>query len=180
MEDWLSNSAPWIIAATFLLIIATGLSAFLLAMVWKIATWKTGVDSDLSSINSNLDSIKTKFREDFNEIRADLKLILERLPHAAVFGDASPLQLTADGQSISHALDAARWAEDIAPVLAQRVEGMMPYDIQEFCRGYVRDEFRPAPELEAQIKKCAYEYALDRQSVLDVLVIELRDQLLPS
>ena len=64
--------------------------------------------------------------------------------------------------------------------MAQRVDGMAPCDIQEFCRGYVRDEFRPAPELEAQIKECAYEFALDHQSVLDVLAVELRDQLLPS
>ena len=65
-------------------------------------------------------------------------------------------------------------------MLTQRVEGMVPYDIQEFCRSYVRDEFRPPPELEVKIKECAYQNALDRQSVLDVLMVELRDQLLPS
>ena len=180
MENWFSNPAPWIVAEIFLMVVVIGVSAFLLWAVWKIAAWKTGVDSDLSSINAELDSIKTKVREDFTEIRAGLKLILERLPSATVFGNAVPLQLTADGQSISQVLDAARWAEDIAPALAQRVEGMVPYDVQEFCRSYVRDEFRPPPELEAQIKECAYEHALDRFAVLDVLMIELRDQLLPS
>ncbi len=36
------------------------------------------------------------------------------------------------------------------------------------------------PELEARVKECAYECALDRLAMLDVLMIELRDQLLPS
>ncbi len=74
----------------FLLIVATGLSAFLLRAGRKIAACKTGLDSKLSSVNSNLDSVKTKFREEFDKIRANLKLILERLPTAMAFGNASP------------------------------------------------------------------------------------------
>lgn len=161
------------------MVVVIGLSAFLLEAVWKIAAWKTGVDSDLSSINAKLDSVMTEFREDFSEIRAGLKLILEQ-SQPETLCNAGPLRLTDLGNSISQVLNAARWAEDIAPALAQRVDAMVPYDIQEFCRSYVRDEFRPPPELEAQIKECAYEYGLDRLAVLDVLVIELRDQLLPS
>lgn len=168
MEDWISYTVAWIF----------GLA--LAGLAWKVGSWTKEVDSNLKGIASNLSGISLKLDSCMTEFRADLKLILERLPSATVFGKACPLQLTADGQSISQILNASRWAEDIAPTLLQRVEGMVPYDIQEFCRSYVRDEFRPAPELEAQIKECAYEYALDRQSVLDVLAVELRDQLLPS
>ena len=168
MEDWFSNPVAWIF----------GLA--LAGLAWKVGSWTKEVDSNLNEISSNLSNINVKLNSFMTELRADFKLILERLPPATVFGAASPLQLTVDGQSISQTLDASGWAADIAPMLAQRVEGMAPYDIQEFCRSYVRDEFRPSPELEVKIKECAYQNALDRQSVLDVLMVELRDQLLPS
>lgn len=183
MEDWFSNPGPWIIAGLTLglalLTAVITLSFFVLRAVWKTASWKTGVDLRLKGVDSELSSIKATLASFMTEVREDIKQIFKRLPSETV-NDASPLQLTSKGQSISQALDAPRWAEDTATVLAKRVEGMVPYDIQEFCYGHVRDEFRPSPELEVKIKQCAYENALDRYSVLDVLAVELRDKLLPT
>ena len=55
---------------------------------------------------------------------------------------------------------------------------MQPYDIQEFCRQYLRDEFNPDRDLELKIKATAFENGIDRHQVLDVLAVELRDKLL--
>ena len=111
------------------------------------------------------------------EIREDIKRILGRLPSATV-GGHSPLQLTELGQSISEALDAPRWAEGSARMLAVRAKGKLPFDIQDFCMRYVHHEFHPSADLEAKIKSCAYENGIDSKQVLDVLAIELRDKLL--
>ena len=163
MEGWASNPATWIIGSLSLLSVVIGASI-------AFGAWKGKVDTNQSHFKTTLDSFMV-------EIRADIKRIFERLPSETVSG-TSPLRLTAKGKSISQTLDAARWAEDIAPSLAHRVEGMVPYDIQEFCRSYVRDEFQPTPKQEAKIKACAYDNALDRHQVFDVLAVELRDQLL--
>lgn len=164
MQDWLNIPAPWWVIL--------GLVVVFGGIFWKVARWTKEVDLRLTTIGNTLDSFMT-------EIRGDIKQIFKRLPSETVSGD-SPLQLTEKGRSISQSLNADRWAKEIAPTLAQRVEGMVPYDIQEFCRSYVRDEFRPPPDLEVKIKECAYQNALDRHSVLDVLAVELRDQLLQS
>lgn len=111
------------------------------------------------------------------EIREDIKRILGRLPSATVMGQ-SPLQLTKLGQSISEALDAPRWAEETARMLAVRAKGKSPFDIQDFCMKYVHHEFHPPAALEAKIKSCAYDNGIDTRQVLDVLAIELRDKLL--
>lgn len=164
MQDWFITPAPWWV------ILGLGIAG--VGIIWKAARWTKEVDLRLNNITDTLNSF-------MNEIRTDIKRILKQ-SQPETLSSASPLRLTDLGNSISQVLDASRWAEDTAPMLTQRVEGMVPYDIQEFCRSYVRDEFRPPPELEVKIKECAYQNALDRQSVLDVLMVELRDQLLPS
>ena len=113
------------------------------------------------------------------EIRDDIKKILERLPPVVVSG-GSPLRLTDLGKSISQTVDAAAWAERIAPDLRSRVQGKQPYEIQEVCLNYIREEFKPTEEQDDKIKACASENGIDAQKVLDVLAVELRDNLLAS
>ena len=66
----------------------------------------------------------------------------------------------------------------MAPHVLADTAGMPPYDVPEFCRTYVKHEFKPNPELEAQIKNCAYENGLERSQVLEVLAVALRDEIL--
>ena len=113
------------------------------------------------------------------EIRDDIKKILDRLPPVVVSG-GSPLRLTDLGKSISQTVDAAAWAERIAPDLMSRVQGKQPYEIQEVCRNYIREEFKPTEEQDDKIKACADENGIDAQKVLDVIAVELRDNLLAS
>ena len=160
MENWTDNLWVW---AIILSIVGAAFAA---------GQWKKEVDLD-----------RDTFRKTLKEIRKDIKKIFKRLPsksRSIIVTGSSPLHLTDKGQSISKTLNAAQWAKEIAPSLKDKVKGMMPYDIQEFCQDYVYDEFQPTPEQEEKIKECAYDNALDRQEILDVFAIELRDRLLPK
>ena len=53
-----------------------------------------------------------------------------------------------------------------------------PCTIQEACFKYVADEFQPDADMEAKIRLCAFENGIDRDQVVRVLAVELRDQLL--
>ena len=68
-------------------------------------------------------------------------------------------------------------ARELAPEVRPKVDGKVPYDIQEFCITYIRDEYELPSEAEERIKKYVYDTGLDVDDVLDVLAIALRDEL---
>ena len=154
MSEW------WVIPS----LIAAAIAAA--ALIFKIGRWVGSVDSD-----------RDKFRAFVIEVRDDIKEILGRLPPVPVAG-GSPIQLTDLGRKISEKLQAREWAEKTAAMLGGRVKGKPPYEVQDICYDYVKNEFNPTEEQDAKIRMCAYENALDRDKVLDVLAVELRDVLL--
>lgn len=135
-------------------------------VLYKTITWIANVNSD-----------REKFHEFMNEVRDDIKKILGRLPSASI-SSGSPIQLTDLGREISTKLGAREWAEKAAAKLGERVKGKQPYEVQEISFNYVKEEFSPTNELETKIGMCAYESGIDRDGVLDVLAVELRDTLL--
>lgn len=153
LKDLFSNPLPWLIA-----VLATGI-------------WVGKVNERTSSISS----VITDIRNDLQAILRKIDRLLDRADGAVTRG--SPLQLTKAGRSISEVLGAAAWAEAKARELGDQVQGMRPYDVQEFAERYV-EEFKPDPGMESTIRACAYEHGLPRSEVLQVLIVELRDQLL--
>ena len=111
------------------------------------------------------------------EIRKDIKKILKRMPVPTVTG-RSPLQLTDLGKSISEDLDAKEWAKDIVPSLQDQVKGMLPFELQDWCMNYVKNEFQPDASQTLRLNMAAYNNALDLDAVLDVLALEMRDLML--
>ena len=132
----------------------------------KLIFWMGEVNADRKGIN-----------EFMKEIRDDIKKILKRLP-AATIKSSSPLQLTEMGRSISDDLDVRDWVQRIAPSLTERVKGKRPFEIQNFCFDYVKDEFEPSAAQLLRLQESAYDNSIDLDGVLDVLAIELRDRLL--
>ena len=156
------NPVFWIIMLTSVCTVA--------GIIFAAGRWKGEIDSERKRLESTLNAFMA-------EIRADIKKIFLRLP-SSTLSEESPLQLTELGRGISERLEAPRWASETAEKVRPRTKGMVPYDIQEFCRLYVRDDYEPSQEMEESIKACAYEHGLDRQQVLDVLAIALRDRLI--
>ena len=154
MDSW------WVIPSIIVSALAVG------ALIFRVGKWVGSVESD-----------RKDFREFIKEVRDDIKEILGRLPPSSV-ARGSPLQLTDLGRSISETLSAREWAEKTASAIADRAQDKQPYEIQEFCFDYIKKEFSPAAELETRIGMCAYENGIDRDEVLNVLAIELRDVLM--
>ena len=145
-----------------------------IGLVFAIGKWVGGVNSDRKTFKEFMREIKNEI----SKIHDNIGKILDRLP-AATIAHSSPLTLTSLGRQVSQELDARGWAERTAPTLADRVRGQDRYTIQETCFEYVDDEkFQPDADMEAKIRSCAFENGIDREQVIKVLAIELRDQLL--
>lgn len=136
----------------------------IIGAIWKLAEWKGRTDDSVAAIK---DAIR--------EIREDIKKILDRLPDPSVTR-GSPLRLTEFGEEISQRLDARPWAESTAPDLLPEIRGMQAFQVDAFCETYVTE--RLDEEWNTKVAQCAYELSVNRDSVLSVLRVVLRDRLL--
>ena len=156
MPEWMSHPTTIIVG------LVTVIGA-----AFKIARWTGSVDAD-----------RGRFDAFMEEVRADIKKILDRLPLPSTTMSGSPLRLTDLGRRISEELDAAALAEQLAPALRDQAEGKDPYSIQELCFEYVRGKYEPPEETELRIRLLAFDNGIDREQVINVIAIELRDRLL--
>ena len=93
----------------------------------------------------------------------------------------SPLDLSELGQTISKELDVPSLVEKLLPTLTTllaRSNGKNPYDVQELCFKFVREEFKPDGALDERMKSCAYEHGIVIDEVNDVIAILLRKAIL--
>ena len=143
-----------------------GLAA--LGAIFGVGKWVGAVNAD-----------RISFKTFMNEVRKDIKEILQRLPAKVVTGQ-SPVRLTDLGKRVSECLDAPSIVRGLASELIDRVAGKPDYEVQEMCFSYIDEEYTPPPEVETVVRKCAYEHGIERDQVMRVLGVELRDQLLHS
>ena len=153
-NDVLSSPLPWIVALV------------------GVGIWVGKVNERTSAVSN----VMIEIRNELRTIVQKVEQVLLRVDCGVARG--SPLQLTEVGKSMSETLGSTAWAEAKALDLFEQVRGMGPYDVQEFSKKFVTDEFKPDAEMESAIKACAYEHGLQRNDVLQVLAVELRDQLL--
>ena len=161
-NDVLSSPLPWIVALV------------------GVGIWVGKVNERTSAVSN----VMIEIRNELRTIVQKVEQVLLRVDCGVARG--SPLQLTEVGKSMSETLGSTAWAEAKALDLFEQARGMGPYDVQEFSKKFVTDEFKPDAEMESAIdaemesaiKACAYEHGLQRNDVLQVLAVELRDQLL--
>ena len=163
----------------------TQIGAFLGAVVAIIIVYNFVRDSGFKegTVNSDIKSLRKSF-EDFKDSFKD-EVLTAIKSHLFDIGwppsttdKQSPRTLSDLGKKVSKKLDARNFVKSLAPGLEQRSRGLAEYDIQKLCFEYINNEFQPTPEMEARLKKCAYDNGIGLQDVLAVLVIELRDELL--
>ena len=161
MADWINNPATWALAVVGAIFAAGG--------------WFVAVNSDRKSFREVMKEVK----DDIKEVRKDIKKIFQLLPPKAVYS-GSPLQLTDFGKRISECLTSGLIVDNLISAVRGRQKDKSSYDIQELCFDYVRNEWKVPDETESLIRACAYENGTDRELVLEVIAIELRDRLLSS
>ena len=153
-----SDLPVWFIPSAVVALLAVA------ALIFKAGAWVSSVNSD-----------REWFREFMNEIRADVKSILSRLPPSPVSGD-SPLRLTEFGEKLAEWLDAEQWASGVAPSLEPTLRGAPPFKVDERAQEYVHEEL--GEPYGTRVAECAYEFGTTRDGVLEVLRVVLRDELL--
>ena len=159
MVDWLST--PLIVTASL---------AVILAAV-KFIRWTATVDSKLEQFSD----FAKEVRQDLREVRQDLKQIFLRLPPPPVAGD-SPLQLTDFGRKMADFMKVKSWTADVAPALRDEVAGKRPFEVDDFSRSYVQGRLQD--DMKESVAACAYEFGVERDAVLKVLQVALRNELL--
>lgn len=147
----------------------------IIGAIFSIGKWVGG----MNSFKKSMDAFSKRVDSAISEMRDDIKKILERLPPSPpVASMGSPLRLTEFGQSISETIEAGVWAQKTAEDTVHRVKGKRPYEIQEFCQTFVKEEFQPSEDLLQKMQDCAYDNATSLDQVKEVLALELRDALL--
>ena len=155
MAEWLNN--PIIITALIALV----------GGILYVGRWTGKVDTD-----------RENFKKFMNEIRGDIKQILDRLPPVAVAKGNSPVTLTELGRKISKEIRGRDWAVNTADKIKESVQDKTAYEIQEYCKEFVKLRHTFSKEQDTLMKNSAYENGIKRDQVLNVLAIELRDRLL--
>ena len=130
-----------------------------------------GIGKWIGAVNTDRES----FKEFMNEIRADIKKIFQRLPPSPVTGN-SPLRLTDFGKEIADKFGAFEWARELAPELVDGVRGKEPFEVDEFSRKYVNDNW--TTRWRRKVMECSYEMGTGMNNVLTVMSVVLREELL--
>lgn len=128
--------------------------------------WKSEVDKD-----------REIFKEFIEKVEGKLDEILEHFSPRLIATN-SPLQLTETGEKISEEIEGKEWAYKVAEGIKENTSGMSPYEIQSYCKELVKLRYIFNEDEKFLIGKSAYENGISRDKVLDVLIIELRNQLL--
>ena len=115
-----------------------------IGILWKAAAWYGAVNQDRRTLKETADTDRTTFKEFMEEIRADIKKILQALPPPRTAVGASPAQLTEFGERVAAKVDAHAWAamESQSILDDATLVSMEPYLIEAFCERYVAEQSR--------------------------------------
>ncbi len=165
MLQWiLANPVLTSVIVTVLIALGTG--------IWKAARWVQKTEDATSGTAAVLQKLQQKLLDELKELRA---IILARHPLTAA--TMSPLQLNALGQRVVDILGADEWAKQTALRVMNEVEGLQPFQVDEFSDNYVQTRLED-PWVKERVPACAYQLGIDRPSVLLALRVVLRDELL--
>ena len=145
----------------------------LVVLVGSIGIWVGHVNADRSTFKKFIDKMDTAIEK----IQKELTKIAGSLPPTTIT-DGSPVQLTDLGKQVSEELDLKNWATLTAEELKDQVIDKEAFEIQEFTGVYLANDFSPTEDLDEKIRKCAYEHGINREKVINVFMVELRDALL--
>ena len=131
-------------------------------------------EGSISNRVKTLEDLIGEVREELGKIREDINQIFRAFPPDTV-KRTSPIQLTDLGKKVSEETQASPWAKQTAPALTAQNRNKGHYDIQEFCLDYVKKESVLSNEMDRRVKSSAYKNGIDKEQVLRVLAVELRN-----
>lgn len=139
--------------------------------------WK----GEITQFKSSVVSFMEQTKDDIQDLTTKVGIILGRthVSTQAVKGE-SPLGLTEYGETISNEIEGKLWADELTQELFIEADGKEPYEIQELAYSFVFNSLNPTIDQEDTISKVAFQHGIPRETVLEVLAIELRNSLLDN
>lgn len=163
MPEWLIPAVTVfaaVLAATVTLVIASG------GGLLYLGRWMGRVDEHRSSVAAFM-----------AEIRAKIDDLANRIPQRPTTAK-SPLRLTPFGSDLAASLEAYEWAMQTAPRLADDLRPLTEnYQVDHLARKYVEEDLA-GNDMSGRVDSVAYERGIEREDVLSVLRVVLRDELL--
>lgn len=143
-----------------------------LAGTFWLGSWFNAVNSDRRDFSDFMTGIDEKF----TKITSKLDQISGILASSTT--RSSPLRLTDLGEKISDLMSVKDWASQHASGLVSEAQEKEPFEVFELCQRYVREQFDADQGLQRSIRAGAYDVGTNRNQVIAVYEIELRDALL--
>ncbi len=138
--------------------------------LFRAGKWVEGVNAMKPAIQ--------RIEATLNRVNNTLNTISLRFSSGLTEGN-SPIGLNDRGKAISNKLSVAQWAKNETQQLIGQIEGKNPYEIQQFCYGYVEpSSFEPTGISLSDMQETAYMNAITVDMLKEVFAIELRDALL--
>ena len=143
--------------------------------IYKIIKWTAVVESD-----------RHQFREFMNEVREDIKKILQRIPGGEpVEKVTSPIALTDYGKDLSQSINASEIADIYIIRVTKDVEKFNAYEIQEYCFSFSKNDLLNDLKTNHsarhdKIHEVAFEQGIDVEKITRVIALELRDKILST
>ena len=178
MSEWSVTTQIWATVGGAAALIAIGVAIF------KAGRWAGIVDTSLDSFKGTITKIQEDMKDAVREIKEAVTKIqagingLQNELASKTLTPGSPLKPNELGKKVSKAIGVPSIVKGLATGLSEKAKGKHPYDIQELCFNFVRDDYDPSDEVEKNIKEFAYEHGISRADVMDVLAVELRDEIL--
>ena len=164
MPEWAADTPWWVVV---------GLTVTFGYAIIKFTRWTGRVDT-------RLDTLSEMLQKGLDEVRADIKRILDGPTLRNTVAADSPIQLTDFGREISAATSANEWARINVPSLKADAAGKEEFDVFELCVSYVDNLFAHDADFQRIVRATAYQHGIEPEQVLRVYQVELRDRLLES
>ena len=133
--------------------------------VFTAGKWIGGVNEFTKTVGKAID-----------EIQKDIKQIFLKLDGET--SDGSPIRLTELGEKLAKEVNAEDLAKVVVCALADKIEGLNPYRIQQLCLEYVENDYDPSEDVVDIIERVAYDNGRETKGVRRVIAIIARDKLL--
>ncbi len=161
---------------------AVTLALAIVIYAWRAGGWVGVTRVQISHINEKID----KLADDFKALNTRVDKLYDRLflrPSQSVTQSLSPISLSDYGKKISQDIDAPSLAKQYVNVLQDKSVGMNPYQIQELCFAFDRDELIKDMEEHdkdnfTKVTTCAFQEGIAVETITRVIGILMRDILL--
>ena len=162
LPEWAISTPWWVVV---------GLTVTIGYAIIRFTRWTSRVDT-------RLDTLTDMIQKGLDEVREDIKRILERQGPRDTVEARSPIQLTEFGREISSTSSVNNWARTHAPSLQANVAGKEEFEVFDICVSYVDGLFETDADFQRTVKATAYQHGTEAGNVLKVYQVELRDVLL--